>query len=77
MADPLRAVMDLVERSEQPWTGFDYIEEGLRIEDEDFLQLRREDFAKLKNVYKRDSTNNFLQKFENAVLGRKHHIECA
>ena len=77
VADPLRALMDLVERSKQPWTGIDYIEEGLRIEDEDFLQLRREDFAKLKNVYKRDSTINFLQKFENAVLRRKHHIECA
>ena len=75
LADPLRAVMDIVERSKQPWTGIDYIEEGLRIEDEDFLQLQREDFAKLKNVYKRDSTNNFLQKFENAVLRRKHHIE--
>lgn len=76
LAEPLRAVMDIVERSKQPWTGIDYIEEGLRIEDEDFLQLQREDFAKLKNVYKRDSTNKFLQKFENSVLGRKHNIEC-
>ena len=76
LADPLRAVMDIVERSKQRWTGIDYIEEGLRIEDEDFLQLRREDFAKLKNVYKRDSTNNFLQKFEIAVERRKHNIEC-
>ncbi len=71
LADPLRAVMDIVERSKQPWTGIDYIEEGLRIEDEDFLQLNSEDFAKLKKVYKRDSTKNFLHNFENAVSKRK------
>lgn len=71
LADPLRALMDIVERSKQPWTGIDYIEEGLRVEDEDFLQLNSEEFAKLKKVYKRDSTKNFLRKFENAVYKRK------
>lgn len=75
VADPLRAVMDIVERSERQWTGIDYIEEGLRIEDEDFLKLQREDFAKLSNVYRRESTNNFLQKFESAVCRRRIQIE--
>ena len=73
IASPLRALMDLVERYKQPWTGIDYIEEGLRVEEEDFLQLRRKDFANLKNVYKHKSTKNFLQKFEKEVFRYKKH----
>ena len=72
VADPLRAVMDIVERQKQAWTGIDYIEEGLRVEDEDFLTLRRKDFAKLRNVYKHKSTKNFLQNFEKALFKYKH-----
>ena len=72
VANPLRAIMDIVERSKQTWSGIDYIEEGLRIEDEDFLQLGEKDFTVLKQVYKNYETNNFLQKFENAVNRRKN-----
>lgn len=74
VAEPLRAVMDIVERQKQPWTGIDYIEEGLRIEDEDFLSLRRKDFAELKNVYKHKSAKNFLRNFEIAVHELKNRI---
>ena len=72
VANPLRAIMDIVERSKRAWSGIDYIEEGLRIEDEDFLQLGEKDFTLLKQVYKNDETNKFLQKFENAVNRRKN-----
>ena len=77
IASPLRALMDLVERYKQPWTGIDYIEEGLRVEDEDFLSLRRKDFAKLKNVYKHESTKNFLKNFEIALFERKETEESS
>ena len=71
VADPLRAVMDIVERQKQVWTDIDYIEEGLRIEDEDFLKLRRKDFAMLKNVYKHRKAVNFLENFEVALFKLK------
>ena len=77
VADPLRAVMDIVERQKQPWTGIDYVEEGLRVEDEDFLTLRRQDFAKLKNVYKHKSVKNFLKNFEIALFERKEMEESS
>ncbi len=74
VADPLRAVMDIVERNKQPWTGIDYIQGGLRVEDEDFLSLKRKDFAKLKKVYKRKSTTNFLANFEQTIFQVKSRV---
>lgn len=77
IASPLRALMDLVEKRKQKWEGIGWIEEGLRIEDEDFLTLRRRDFASLKGVYKHLSTKNFLKNFEIAVFEVKQRYRTS
>ena len=71
VARPLRAVMDIVAQRNVDWTGLGYIEDDLRIEDEDFLELTEKDFTELQTVYKHKPVNNFLAQFEKAVLERK------
>lgn len=75
VASPLRAVMDIVTRQKQEWSGLDYFELGLRVEDDDYLKLEHNDFECLREVYKSESVNNFLTRFEEAVAERKNSRE--
>ena len=77
IASPLRALMDLVEKRKQAWEGIGWIEDGLRIDEDDFLTLPTEDFTKLKGVYKHNSTKKFLKEFEIAVFDRKQQMLVA
>lgn len=68
IAQPLRALMDLIALRKQPWTGIDWVIEGMRIEEDRLAALRRKDFAKLQLVYKHKAVNAFLAALENALL---------
>ncbi len=68
VAQPLRALMDLVALRKQPWTGIDWVIEGMRIEEDRLAALRRKDFAKLQPVYKHKAVNAFLAALESTVL---------
>lgn len=67
LANPLRALMDLVAFRKERWSGLSWIEEGLRIDREHLSRLRLKDFEALRGVYKHQGVNEFLMEFEKAV----------
>jgi predicted transcriptional regulator of viral defense system len=68
IADPLRALMDLVAFRKEHWTGLGWIEEGLRIDAAQMGKMRRKDFAALRSVYKHKAARAFLAGMEEALL---------
>ena len=71
VAQPLRALMDLVALRKQCWSGLEWIEQGLRIDEVHLMALRRKDFAALAGVYKHKAANQYLESFEDAVFDLK------
>ena len=71
IASPLRALMDLVALRKESWSGLDWIEHGLRIDESHLATLRRKDFAALSPTYKHKAANEFLLYFEKAVFSRR------
>ena len=72
VAQPLRALLDLVTLRKEQWAGIEWLTHGMRIDEDMLLGLRRKDFAKLKSVYKHKAVNIFLAALESAVTaGRK------
>jgi predicted transcriptional regulator of viral defense system len=67
VAEPLRALMDLVVLRKQEWAGLDWLITGMRIDQEWLWSLRRKDFRALKPVYRHRRARQFLDSFENAV----------
>jgi hypothetical protein len=68
LAQPLRALMDLVAYRKVAWSGMGWIEHGLRIEMSKLEALRRADFAALRPVYKHKRVSDFLDELEKAVI---------
>lgn len=71
VAQPLRALMDLVAFRKTEWQGLDWIEHGLRIDRANLETLRRSDFSSLRTVYKHKRVRGFLDAFESEVLSLK------
>lgn len=71
VAQPLRALLDLIALRKEQWTGLDWLTHGMRIDEEMLLGLRRKDFAKLKSVYKHKAVNGFLASLESAVMAAR------
>jgi len=71
VAQPLRALMDLVAQRKESWTGIEWLTSGLRIDKDLLLSLKRKDFAVLKPVYKHKAVNIFLEALEQAVMTTK------
>lgn len=71
VAQPLRALMDMVAFRKARWTGFDWIERGLRIERSRLTSLHRSDFALLRPVYKHAQVRLFLDALEQDVMSLK------
>lgn len=71
VAQPLRAILDLVALRKQAWQGLDWLTSGMRIEDAQLFGLKRHDFATLKSVYKHKAVNAFLAQLEDALLSSK------
>lgn len=67
VAQPLRALMDLVTLRKQSWSGIDWLVQGMRIDEERLASLGRKDFGKLKSVYKHKAVNAFLTALESAA----------
>lgn len=68
VAQPLRALMDLVAFRKAEWQGLGWIEDGLRIDLTSLATLRKPDFSSLRPVYKHKRARLFLGELENAVL---------
>ena len=71
VAQPLRALMDIVALRKKRWSGLDWVQHSLRVDDSHLITLRRKDFMALAAVYKHKATNEFLEAFENAVIDLK------
>lgn len=67
IAQPLRALMDLVALRKEGWSGLDWLIHGMRIDEAEIASLSRKDFAKLKPVYKHKAVNSFLAALEDVV----------
>ena len=61
VADPLRALMDLVCLRKTQWQGLGWLIEGMRIDEEHLKSIRHTDMAKLMLVYKQKRVNSFLK----------------
>lgn len=71
VAQPLRALLDLVALRKQPWDGLDWLTSGMRIDEAQLFALRRADFAALKPVYKHKAVNAFLDQLDDALVNGK------
>ncbi|HEV2594342.1 MAG TPA: hypothetical protein VGU01_03995 [Sphingomicrobium sp.] len=67
VAQPLRALMDLVALRKVHWSGLGWVIGGLRIDESRLLQLKRKDFVALRPVYKHQATNRFLNALESSL----------
>lgn len=71
VAQPLRALMDLIALRKIHWQGLSWVEQGLRIDDDHLSTLRRQDFAALRHVYKHKAARAFLKALELEVFARR------
>lgn len=71
VAKPLRALMDLVALRKVAWSGIDWVIDGMRIDEEQLMSLRRADFELLERVYKHKAAIKFLNELESKILGGK------
>ena len=71
VAQPLRALMDLVALRKITWRDLGWVINGLRVDESHLLSLGKKDFAKLKSIYMHKAANNFLQELEKSVLALK------
>jgi hypothetical protein len=68
VAQPLRALMDLVALRKEHWSGLDWLITGMRIDVDRLLSLKRKDFSALRPVYRHKAANEFLHSLEDAIL---------
>ncbi len=71
VAQPLRALIDLVALRKLRWSGLDWLTSGMRIDDEVLLALSRKDFAAVRPAHKHKAVNSFLAELEDAVVTAK------
>ncbi len=61
VADPLRALLDLVYLRKLPWQGLDYLLDGLRIDEQAIKAVPSLSIAKLLDVYKGKREKVFIE----------------
>jgi len=61
VADPLRALMDLVCLRKTQWQGLGWLIEGMRIDEEHLKSTRHTEMTKLMQIYKQKRVNSFLK----------------
>ncbi|QGY80794.1 type IV toxin-antitoxin system AbiEi family antitoxin domain-containing protein [Sphingorhabdus lacus] len=71
VAQPLRAILDLVALRKQPWQGLEWLTSGMRIDETHLFALNRADFTALKPVYKHKAVNAFLDQLGDALVSGK------
>jgi hypothetical protein len=67
IAQPLRALMDLVALRKLRWSGYQWLIEGMRIDEELLLATTRKDVAALQPVYKHKAARDFLDALDSAL----------
>ncbi len=67
IADPVRALMDLVHLRKTPWQGLDYLIDGLRIDEQAIKAIPSLSFTKLCDVYKGKRERLFLEELTRSL----------
>ncbi len=60
IAEPLRALMDLVCLRKTSWKGLDWLTQGLRIDEDNLRSIKQNDMEILMMVYKQQRVKSFL-----------------
>jgi hypothetical protein len=60
IAEPLRALMDLVCLRKTPWKGLGWLIQGLRIDEDNLRSIKQNDMEILMLVYKQQRVKSFL-----------------
>ena len=61
IADPMRALLDLVYLRKLPWQGLDFVLEGLRIDEQAIRSLPSSNIIKLLDIYKGKREKIFIE----------------
>ncbi len=61
IAEPIRALLDLVYLRKLPWQGLDYLLEGLRIDEQSIRKVPLANIKKLLDVYKGKREKMFIE----------------
>lgn len=67
VAEPLRALMDLVCLKKVEWQGFAWIEQGLRVDADAFNKVTGAELRTLKDVYKHRRVRDFIGELEQSL----------
>ena len=67
IAEPMRALIDLVYLRKLPWQGLGYLLDGLRIDEQMIRALPSSDFTKLLDVYKGKREKMFIEELLRAL----------
>lgn len=71
VAQPLRALMDLVAFRKEHWSGIEWLIRGMRVDEEALLALTSKDIGALKKVHKHKAVATYLAELENAVAAMR------
>jgi len=67
IAEPARALLDLVYLRKLPWQGLDYLVHGLRIDESLLHKVTDLEFTKLKHVYKGKRQHMFIDELQKSL----------
>ena len=73
VAEPLRALMDLVCLRKVEWQGLAWIEQGLRVGTDVLNKITGAELRTLKDVYKHERMRNFISELERSLGLVAHH----
>ncbi len=67
IAEPLRALLDLVYLRKLPWQGLDYLLSGLRIDEQQLRAVTWLDLSRLLDVYKGRREQMFIEELQRSL----------
>ncbi len=67
VAEPVRALMDLIHLRKSPWQGLDYLIDGLRIDEHEIMSVPMSQFTNLLDVYKGKRERKFIEELTRSL----------
>jgi len=67
IAQPHRALLDLVCIRKAPWRGINWLESGMRIDRASLKTITKKDFLTLRSIYKHKSVRGFIDELQEAL----------
>ena len=67
VAQPVRALMDLIALHKQKWQGLGYLLDGLRINEEKLVSVKTDEILMLRDIYKGKRERTFIKELSKAL----------